>query len=364
MFLGSLQVFEFKNHAERTFDFCRQINCITGKNGTGKTNILDAVYYLSNAKSFFNGIDQQIIKQGSDFFSLHGWFQGETELDILISFAAKGKKTVKKNDKVYPRLLDHIGLIQTVFITPYDIALVLDGSEERRRFLDYTLCQTNREYLETLAFYKKIQDQRNAFLKKCEGRYVDQDLLESFDVRLVPAAETLHQLRTAFVQEFLPWFHDFYTFLSGNNEKVGINYLSELNEGKFEDLLNSNREKDRVLMRTSSGIHKDDLDFSINGNPLKKMGSQGQIKCFVIALKLAQYRYFLEKTGQKPILLLDDIFEKIDADRADKLMELVARDYFGQIIITDTHPARVQDHLKDVDAEKKYFQMETSVTEN
>lgn len=339
------------------FDFCAQINCITGLNGTGKTNILDAVYYLSNAKSFFNGIDQQIVKHGESFFSLHGWFQAETELDILISFLTKGKKTIKKNGKAYPRILDHIGLIQTVFITPYDIELVLDGSEERRRFLDYTLCQTNREYLEKLAFYKKIQDQRNAFLKKCEGRYVDPDILESFDARLAPAAEFIFEVRKQFVIEFLPWFHEFYVFLAGEDEPVGMVYDSELYQGDFLNLLNNNRDKDRVLMRTSSGIHKDDLEFTLHNLPLKKMGSQGQIKSFVIALKLAQYRYFLEKSGQKPILLLDDIFEKIDGQRAGKLMELVARDFFGQIIITDTHAERVKEHLSAVNAEKKYFEL-------
>lgn len=355
MHLNRLQLFEFKNHQERNFEFCEGINCITGQNGTGKTNILDAIYYLSNAKSFFNGIDQQIIRHGQSFFSLHGWFSAEPDFDIAVSFSDKGKKTIKKNEKVYQRILDHIGLIQTVFITPYDISLVLEGGEERRRFVDYTLCQTNREYLEALTFYKKIQEQRNAFLKKCEGRHVDPIILESFDVRIVPAANKVHACRQSFIAEFMPWFLEFYGYLSDTKEVVKLEYVSELNDNDYAGILTQNRDKDRVLMRTSSGVHKDDIELYLDGFALKKYGSQGQIKSFVIALKLAQYKYFLEKTQHKPILLLDDIFEKIDASRADKLMELVARDYFGQIVITDTHGDRVASHLQNVTAEKKFF---------
>jgi DNA replication and repair protein RecF len=339
------------------FEFCPEVNGITGLNGSGKTNILDAVYYLSNAKSFFNGIDQQLIRHGSDFFSIHGWFGAEPDFDILASFSEKGKKTLKRNGKVYPRLLDHIGLIQAVFITPYDISLVLEGSEERRRFMDYTLCQTDRDYLEKLSFYKKLQDQRNAFLKKCEGRYVDPDVLESYDARMSPVADAIYAARVAFVNTVLPWFQEFYEYLTAQKEAVALTYLSELADRPMEVLLQENRERDRILMRTSAGIHKDDLELQLQGNPLKKFGSQGQIKSFVIAMKLAQYRYFLEKTGQKPLLLLDDIFEKIDAERAGKLMELVARDYFGQIFITDTHAERVREHLKEVAADKQFFEL-------
>jgi DNA replication and repair protein RecF len=356
--LKSLQIFNFKNHAEQRFEFCSQINCITGKNGVGKTNLLDAVYYLANAKSFFNGIDAQIIRHGSEFFSLHGWFEmqeQEGEFDILVTFTDKGKKTMKKNGKTYARLLDHIGFIQTVFITPYDISLVLEGSEERRRFVDFTLCQTDREYLEVLAYYKKIQDQRNAFLKKMDGRIADPDILESYDARLIPAAEKIHKKRTSFINTFLPYFKEYYNFISDDQDSCALNYISELQENNFADLLMKYRERDRVLMRTGSGIHKDEFEFLLNGFPLKKYGSQGQIKSFVIALKLAQYRFFQDKTRHKAILLLDDIYEKIDATRAAKLMQLVASDFFGQIIITDTHEDRVKQHLDTVIAEKKYF---------
>ena len=363
MHIGRLQLFYFKNHEEQHLQFCNGINCITGPNGSGKTNILDAVYYLANTKSFFNGIDQQLILHGQEFFSIHGFFENENTTDILVNFG-KGKKTLKKNGKVYSRLIDHIGIIQTVFITPYDISLVLEGSEERRRFMDFTICQTDRQYLEKLSLYKKLLDQRNAFLKQADGRPIDPVLLETYDDRMADTGQRIFEKRRDFIAEFTSYFQDFYRYLSGETEQPGLLYVSEIHEKPLNDLLYLNRDRDRVMQRTGSGIHKDDLEFLLSDYPLKKYGSQGQIKSFVIALKLAQYKYFLEKTGQKPILLLDDIFEKIDGIRAGKLMELVAQDYFGQIIITDTHEARVQEHLEGLTVEKKYFTLEKPVNTN
>lgn len=356
MHLSRLQIYNYKNHEERYFEFCPGLNCITGSNGAGKTNILDAIYYLANAKSFFNGIDHQLIKHNHDFFSIHGWFDNDAETDILANFG-NGKKTLKRNGKTYPRILDHIGLIQTVFITPYDISLVLEGSEERRRFMDFTICQTNRIYLENLSTYKRLLDQRNAFLKKFEGRPFDPVLLETFDDRLARAGQMIFEERRRFMQVFNPRFTEFYRYLTGESESPELLYTSELHEWSLEDLLTQNRDRDRAMQRTGSGIHKDDLELMLNGFQLKKYGSQGQIKSFVIALKLAQYRYFQEQTSHKPILLLDDIFEKIDAQRAGKLMELVAKDYFGQIFITDTHAERVELHLSGIVAEKVYLQL-------
>ncbi len=363
MHIGRLQLFYFKNHNEQHLQFCNGINCITGPNGSGKTNILDAVYYLANTKSFFNGIDQQLIKHGQEFFSIHGFFENDTTTEILVNFG-KSKKTLKKNGKVYSRLIDHIGIIQTVFITPYDISLVLEGSEERRRFLDFTISQTDRSYLEQLSLYKKLLDQRNAFLKQAEGRPVDPILLETFDDRMAKAGQIIFEKRRDFIAEFTSYFQELYRFLSGDAEHPTLLYVSELHEKPLLDILFLSREKDRVLQRTGSGIHKDDLEFLLSDFPLKKYGSQGQIKSYVIALKLAQYKYFLEKTGKKPILLLDDIFEKIDGNRAGKLMELVARDYFGQIIITDTHADRVKEHLEGLAVDKKYFALEMPVNTN
>ncbi len=363
MHIGGLQLFHFKNHNEKHLQFCNGINCITGPNGSGKTNILDAVYYLANTKSFFNGIDQQLIKHGQEFFSIHGTFENENSTEILVNFS-KGKKTLKKNGKTYNRVIDHIGIIQTVFITPYDISLILEGSEERRRFLDFTISQTDRQYLEQLSLYKKLLDQRNAFLKQAEGRPVDPLLLETFDDRMAAAGQRIFEKRREFIAEFTPYFQEFYGFLSGDAESPTLLYVSELHEKPLMDILFLSRERDRVLQRTGSGTHKDDLEFLLGDYPLKKYGSQGQIKSYVIALKLAQYKYFLEKTGKKPILLLDDIFEKIDGNRAGKLMELVARDYFGQIIITDTHADRVKEHLERLEVDKKYFELEMPLNTN
>ncbi len=357
MELLRLQLFNYKNHGEKHLEFSPDINCIAGRNGCGKTNILDAVYLLANAKSYFNSIDQQLIRHGEDFFSVHGWFHDETDFDVLANFSNKGKKTLKKNDKTYSRLIDHIGWIQTVFITPYDISLVLEGGEERRRFLDFTICQTDREYLEVLNFYRKIIDQRNKYLKSNTGRMPDPDILESYDHRLIPTAKKIFETRKKFIEIFLPFFHEMYDFVSDKNEHAGIAYQSELEEKDYANILKENSEKDRILQRTCAGIHKDDLSFDIDNFPLKKYGSQGQIKSFVIALKLAQYKFLAGKTHRKPILLLDDIFEKIDADRAGKLMELMQQDMFGQIFITDTHIKRVKEHLKKVDREKKYFEL-------
>ncbi|MFN5218556.1 MAG: DNA replication/repair protein RecF, partial [Sphingomonadales bacterium] len=229
---------------------------------------------------------------------------------------------------------------------------------------DFTICQTDRQYLEQLSLYKKLLDQRNAFLKQAEGRPIDPVLLETYDDRMAETGQRIFEKRRGFIAEFTSYFQDFYRYLSGETEQPGLLYVSEIHEKPLKDLLYLGRDRDRVMQRTGSGIHKDDMEFLLSDYQLKKYGSQGQIKSFVIALKLAQYKYFLEKTGQKPILLLDDIFEKIDGIRAGKLMELVAQAYFGQIIITDTHTARVQEHLEGLTVEKKYFILEKLLNTN
>ncbi len=356
VYLSKLQLFQFKNHNELSLEFCNGINTITGANGIGKTNILDAVHYLANAKSYFNGIDSQIIQHQQTFFTIKGKFEGELPAEILVQFES-GKKTIKKNDKPYPRLLDHIGLIQTVFITPYDIDLVLSGSEERRKFIDLSLCQIDAAYLQNLSIYKKSLDQRNALLKNMQGRFIDPDLLGSFDSKLIPTGELIYAKRKEFIEKFLEFFVPIYKDLSQGKETPELQYESTLSEGSFADILYNNHRIDSAAQRTTFGIHKDDLQFNLDGLPLKKLGSQGQIKCFIIALKLAQYRYFQSVTQKCPLLLLDDIFEKIDADRAQRLIELVGETSFGQILITDTHASRVETHFSSIKAEKLHHQI-------
>lgn len=356
MYLQRLQLFNFKNHSERSLEFCDGINTLTGANGVGKTNILDAVHYLANAKSYFNGIDSQIIEHDKTFFMVKGQFEGELPAEILIQFEG-GKKTIKKNDKAYPRLLDHIGMIQTVFITPYDIDLVLGNSEDRRRFVDLSLCQIDKAYLQNLSTYKKALEQRNALLKTMQGRYIDPDLLSSYDAKLIPAGILIHQRRKEFIEHILTFFTTVYQNLSSGSETPSIQYDSPLNNGDFATLLADTHRIDMAAQRTSVGIHKDDLIFGLGEFPLKKYGSQGQIKSFIIALKLAQYNYFQAVTKNHPILLLDDIFEKIDEERAQRLIDMVGASGYGQILITDTHSSRVETHFQPIDANKLHHHL-------
>jgi len=356
VYLQRLQLYHFKNHSERSLEFCNGINTITGSNGIGKTNLLDAVHYLANAKSYFNGIDSQIIEHNASFFTIKGHFQGEAPADILIQFEG-GKKSIKKNDKPYPRLLDHIGLIQTVFITPYDIDLVLGNSDDRRKFMDLSICQIDKAYLQNLSTYKKTLEQRNALLKSMQGRYIDPDLLSSFDAKLIPAGLLIHESRKAFVADLLGFFVGIYQTLSQGSETPAIVYESPLNEGDFQSLLQSSYRQDMAAQRTTVGVHKDDLQFNLGEFPLKKFGSQGQIKSFIIALKLAQYNYFQRVTNNHPILLLDDIFEKIDEQRAQRLIEMVGSSGYGQIIITDTHVSRVETHFQHLETTKVHHHL-------
>ncbi len=296
MILSHLRLHQFKNHEESIFDFCDKINTISGPNGSGKTNILDAIYTLANTKSYFNHLDQQLIQFGKEEYSIKGLFQQnnaseELDLDILLTLQNK-KKSLKKNGKLYSRLLDHIGTIQTVFITPFDISLVFEGSEERRKFIDYSISQVNKSYLLTLVDYRKYIDQRNAFLKMNFGRPIDPLILESFDVKISPLADRIHLSRKTFIEEFIPFFTENHRFIS---------------------------------------------------------------ESFVIALKIAQYQYFKSHCNQNPILLLDDIFEKIDSNRSQKLMERMCSSEFGQIFVSDTHTDRIKEHFKPFQVDQKHF---------
>lgn len=359
--LSHLRLHQFKNHENSSFDFCDKINSISGPNGSGKTNILDAIYTLSNTKSYFNHIDQQLIQFGKDEYSLKGLFHSSQsgsslDFDFLLTLQNK-KKSLKKNGKLYSRLLEHIGTIQTVFITPYDISLVFEGSEERRKFIDFTISQIDKNYLLALVDYRKYLDQRNAFLKNNFGRNIDSLVLESFDVKISPIADEIHKARKSFISEFAPLFEENYKFISESIEVPQIEYLSPLNNKTMLNVLEENRASDILSQRTALGVHKDDIEFMLNDQVLKKFGSQGQIKSFVIALKIAQYQYFKKNSQQNPILLLDDIFEKIDAQRSQKLMERMCSNEFGQIFISDTHSERIIEHFKPFDVAQKHFSL-------
>ncbi|AZI69551.1 DNA replication/repair protein RecF [Cloacibacterium normanense] len=359
MIIKNLKIFNFKNHSENSFDFSPEINCFVGNNGAGKTNILDALHYLSMAKSFLGNLDAQNILQDSDFFAIEAEIQGDEKNDIIkVQLPKEGKKIIKKNDKTYERIADHIGFLPSVMISPYDANLISDGSESRRKFLDAMISQTDSDYLFALIQYQKTLQQRNALLKYfAKNRTFDLDSLEIYNEPLTKFGTQIFEKRQRFVASILPTIQHFYEIISKGNEKVTVIYDSNLNEQNFEEILNENLEKDRVLTYTSRGIHKDDLRFEMNGNLIKKFGSQGQQKSFLIALKLAQIKRIKDITNKNPILLLDDIFDKLDDNRVSQLIELVNQQNFGQIFITDTHRERTESVVKRINEESKIFQI-------
>ncbi|MEZ7508829.1 DNA replication/repair protein RecF [Cloacibacterium sp. Arc13] len=359
MIIKNLKIFNFKNHSEKSFDFSPEINCFVGNNGAGKTNILDALHYLSMAKSFLGNLDAQNILHDSDFFAIEAEIQGEEKNDIIkVQLPKEGKKIIKKNDKTYERIADHIGFLPSVMISPYDANLISDGSESRRKFLDAMISQTDSDYLFALIHYQKTLQQRNALLKYfAKNRTFDLDSLEIYNEPLTKFGTQIFEKRQRFVASILPTIQHFYEIISKGNEKVTVIYESNLNEQNFEEILSENLEKDRVLTYTSRGIHKDDLRFEMNGNLIKKFGSQGQQKSFLIALKLAQIKRIKDITNKNPILLLDDIFDKLDDNRVSQLIELVNQQNFGQIFITDTHRERTESVVKRINEESKIFQI-------
>jgi DNA replication and repair protein RecF len=343
MWLKNITLLNFKNYADAAVNFSKTVNAFVGDNGAGKTNLLDAVHYLCLCKSYFNPIDTQQIKTGEDLFMIQGDFDLKDKNEkISCGVKRNQKKQFKRNKKEYDKLADHIGLFPLVMISPYDSSIIMEGSEERRRFMDNVISQTNAQYLDELITYNKQLLNRNAFLKQVAiSRRYDPALLEIYDEQLTASGKKLFEKRKQFMLDFIPLFNQHYQFLTGNKELVSLEYASQLNDTAFEDLLTQSIEKDKLLERTTTGIHKDDLLFSIADMPLKKFGSQGQQKSFLIALKLAQYGYLQKFKGFKPLLLLDDIFDKLDDNRVQKLMEMVSHHDFGQIFITDTGKERV-----------------------
>ncbi|MDQ3047456.1 MAG: DNA replication/repair protein RecF [Bacteroidota bacterium] len=359
MHLKKLSLLNFKNYAEAELSLSSHVNCFTGNNGEGKTNILDAIHYLSFCKSFFNPIDSQNILHEAPFFLIQGLYESNgKEEEIYCGLKRNQKKQFKRNKKEYSRLADHIGLYPLVMISPADSELITEGSESRRKFIDSVIAQFDREYLENLIHYNKILTQRNALLKQIgnSGKF-DQDSLEIWDMQLIQYGEKVHSTRRDFVQKFIPGFQKYYEFISGGREQVGLQYNSQLNNTTFSDGLAKALNRDRALEYTTVGIHKDDLEFTINGHSLKKYASQGQQKSFLIALKLAQFDFIRNIKKVTPILLLDDIYDKLDDQRVKQLMELVSSDNFGQLFITDTHPTRLAELFSAGNADFKSFRI-------
>ena len=361
MYLKNLTISNFKNYTEANLEFSEKINCFVGDNGEGKTNLLDAIYYLSFCKSYFNLIDMQNIKHETDFFAIHGHYFRKDEHEDLVSCVQKRnqRKVFKINKKEYERLADHIGLFPLVMISPYDRDLINEGSEVRRKYIDSVISQFDRIYLDDLIMYNKALQQRNALLKQfAETNRFDATSLEMWNFHLQKHGENIYQKRNAFLEEFMPLFQRYFAFISGGKEKVDIIYISQLNDNDMNSLLKENLQRDRALQYTSVGTHKDDLDFMMDNYAVKKFGSQGQQKSFFIALKLAQFEYTKNIKGFKPILLFDDIFDKLDNTRVEQLIKLVADQNFKQVFITDTQAERIAHVFKSIDILHKIFIVE------
>jgi DNA replication and repair protein RecF len=359
MHLKSLSLFNFKNYKQIDFDFTSGINCFVGKNGAGKTNVLDAIHYLSTCKSYLNPIDKQNINFGEQFFIIQGkWEIEKQESEIHCSLKIGQKKIIKKNKVEYERFSDHIGLYPSVIISPYDRDLIAEGSEVRRKWMDSIIAQFDKNYLEILIKYNKILDQRNALLKQFyENGFFQKESIEIWDEQLVPIGEEIFRIRTNFVNEFIPVFNSYYQFIGEEEELVEITYKSQLENQSFAELLVENRRKDGQSLFTTAGIHKDDLIFSIKDNPIKKFGSQGQQKSFIIALRLAQFDWLQQHLNKKPVLMLDDIFDKLDAFRVKKIIDLVSRNHFGQVFITDTDGDRIQNLFSNQNIVYKVYEI-------
>lgn len=349
MFIRDLSVVNYKNLSQADLHFSAKLNCFIGKNGVGKTNLLDCIYYLSFCKSYFNLPDSQNIRHDEDFFVLHGKYdcRGEPE-DIYCGFKTGHKKKFRRDKKDYERLSDHIGLLPLVMISPADSILIQGGSEERRRFMDSVISQYDRQYLELLLKYNHALLQRNNLLKYFGANHqFDADSLEIWDEQLIITGVKIHQKRVEFLEALRPVFQKYYELISERHEDVRLEYQSQLNQGDFRNMLKESLSKDRSLQYTSVGIHKDDLELMIDNYSIKRLGSQGQIKTFLISLKFAQYDFIRSVNHVVPILLLDDIFDKLDSSRVGQIVKLVSDNNFGQIFITDTNREHLDGIIKE-----------------
>ncbi|NLJ42324.1 MAG: DNA replication/repair protein RecF [Bacteroidales bacterium] len=359
MYLKKISLTNFKNYNQADMEFSPRINCIVGNNGVGKTNILDAIHYLSLTKSFFNTIDSVNIKHNEDFFIIQGIFSdGEEEDNIFCSFHRQKQKVLKRNGRIYDRLSEHVGKYPVVMISPADSAMITEGSEERRKFMNKIISQYDANYLDAALNYNRALQQRNRLLRdfRASGGF-DPEMLAVWDAQLVKYGSIVHHEREILINELIPVFQEYYSLVSNEKEKVRLNYRSHLNDGNFEEQIRNSAEKDRSLEYTTVGIHKDDLIFEMNGHSVKSLGSQGQQKSYLVALKLAKFDYIKRKAGFSPILLLDDIFDKFDSERVAQIIRLVGNHRFGQIFITDTHKERLQEILDTIDTDYRLFKI-------
>ncbi len=357
--LNTLSLINFKNYEQADFDFCPKINCLAGNNGAGKTNVLDAVYYLSMTKSFFNPADTQNIRYDTDFFVIQGDYDRKELSEKIYCGMKRGQKKVfRRNKKDYERLSEHIGLLPVVMISPADGNLITGGSEERRRFMNEVISQYDRNYLQDMMSYNRSLEQRNALLKQFAAtNSFDADMLEIWNEQLAAVGSRIYTARSNFCRELVPVFQEYYREISGGNEKTELIYRSQLSDTDYASLLRESTDKDRMLQFTSSGIHKDDLLLQMDGFPIKRSGSQGQQKTFLVSLKLANFGFIRKHCDITPLLLLDDIFDKFDAHRVGQIVRLVSGDRFGQIFITDTGREHIEGIFKQTNCEYRLFEV-------
>ena len=359
MHLKSLSLVNFKNYEQVDISLSAKINCFVGENGVGKTNLLDAIHYLSLCKSNLNPVDSQNVRYDQDFLVVQGLFdRNGKEENIYCGIRKQKKKQFKRNQKEYSKLSEHIGLIPLVMISPADAILINGGSEERRKFMNGVIAQYSRVYLENLIQYNRALAQRNKLLKDfAYSRKFDLEMLEVWDEQLILYGEPIFKERVRFVNELLPVFNALHSHVSGDREKVSLSYRADMQETGFREGLKASLDKDRFIQYTTFGIHKDDLGMELGGYSLKKSGSQGQQKTFLVALKLAEFEFIRKLTKIPPILLLDDIFDKFDTHRVKHIISLVAENQFGQIFITDTNEQRLQGILQEIPADHKVFRI-------
>ena len=353
MYLTRLSILNFKNLSQEELKLDKGFNCFVGDNGTCKTNIVDAIYYLSMSKSALAMSDTQCVRHGESFFVLEGDYQTATERHekIVCTYQRGSAKVLKRNGKAYERLAEHIGLIPVVIVSPADSSLISDSADERRRYLNSFLSQLDKSYLDAAMRYNSALANRNSYLKIGS----DEEMLRIYDAQLAAPAEKIYRSRAEIIARMQPLVAEYYRALSDDHEKVELSYRSDLNDTPFEELLLAARERDRVMCHTTCGVHRDDMRFTIGGYPLRKYGSQGQQKSLLIALKLAQYRIIADSCGEKPILLLDDLFDKLDEGRVSRLIELVKGEEFGQVIITDCNGERMANILAKAECSYKLF---------
>ncbi len=363
MQLQSISILNYKNIIETELSFSPSINCFIGRNGMGKTNLLDAIYYLSFCKSYFNAIDSQNIRHEADFFMLQGQYLRKNENEeIYCGMKRRQKKQFKRNKKDYERLSDHIGLLPLVLISPDDSILIAGGSDERRKFVDGVISQYDKAYLEHLIQYNNALRQRNALLKNTTPP--DNTLLDIWECQMAEHGEYIHLQRKDFINTFIPVFQRFYKYISDAGEDVSLNYRSQHDEQDIKKRMEETRDRDRILGYSTQGIHKDELEMLLGAHPMKRVGSQGQNKTYTIALKMAQFDFLKQIHGHTPLLLLDDIFDKLDNERVKRIVELVSSETFGQIFITDTNRKHIDSIIEQIGQEAAFFLIENGNVKN